>query len=103
MKMKKIVSLMVFTLLVVVGYYVGTAVAQNNPPAVSNNMPADNVMVIEEEYDVITPAAGTPTQQPAVQKVKAPAASTDKTPPVNNNNPTAVETTVTEEGYIVEQ
>lgn len=51
--MKKIVSLLVFTLLAVVGYYIGAAVAQNNNPATMQN--PDGVMVIEEEYDVLVP------------------------------------------------
>ena len=84
--MKKIVSLLVFTLLAVVGYYIGAAVAQNNNPATMQN--PDGVMVIEEEYDVLVPdsadaAATTSDTDADAAPVKAPAdaakADADKT------------------------
>ena len=90
--MKKIVSLLVFTLLAVVGYYIGAAVAQNNNPAAMQN--PDGVMVIEEEYDVLVPdsaddaatTSDTDTDADAamvkapVDAAKADADKTDSTP-----------------------
>lgn len=99
---------MVFTLLVVVGYYVGSAVAQNkNAQASADSNAPDGVMVIEEEYGVITPVVDTSAQPAAAKEMKAPATSTDKNQAVKNNNNNSngnmVEETVTEEGYVVEQ
>lgn len=59
--MRKFASLVMFTFLVVVGYYVGAAVAQSND-AVSNTVskavPAaahgvDGVLIVEESYGVV--------------------------------------------------
>lgn len=101
--MKKVSALIVFTLLVAAGYYIGNAVAQNKvAPANSAN---DGVMVIEEEYGVMAPAAKN-------SDMSMPAKSQDKMPMMdkanssmdsnNDNNEVTVDETVTEEGYIEE-
>ena len=58
--MKQIATLIMFILLLFVGYSVGTAVAKNNNDMMKNSSSdgMSGVYVVEEEYDVtVTPSA----------------------------------------------
>ncbi|MBR1649068.1 MAG: hypothetical protein IJ689_05660 [Alphaproteobacteria bacterium] len=50
--MKNVITFIMVTLLLVAGYYIGSAVANNSPDNTSANTP--EVMVIEEEYGTVS-------------------------------------------------
>lgn len=103
--MKKLSALIVFTLVVTAGYYIGNAVAKNTASPAQPS--SDGVLTVEEAYGVVVPMQGNGSGATASQASVPPAAEQNAASDADDDNTAGngtvtVEETVEEEGYIAQ-
>ncbi|MBP5399092.1 MAG: hypothetical protein J6Y53_01565 [Alphaproteobacteria bacterium] len=82
--MRQVATLIMFVLLLFVGYSVGTAIAKNNNDMMNNSSSdgMDGVYVVEEEYGVVATPAASATNGKADDMHHS---QTDKNTPTSSN------------------